>query len=316
MLLLDHEFRERAAEFAGLLQGAEVVFAIERGEAAKTLEEAGRLLGLMAEARLARDDFLVVAGGGSLCDLGAFCAGLHRRGLNLVLIPTTLLAAVDAAVGGKTAVNHAGAKNQVGHFHLASEVWIDPYILATLPEPLKLEGLTEAYKTGLLLDPDLADLVENHLESLLAGDVTLIAEVARRSASAKAALVERDFRETLGIRDILNLGHTWGHVVESHHGPVVSHGRAVALGLAVALRWSVKNLGYPETLAERGVEACRLLAGGSFPAAPPKSEAERLLTFDKKIRGGKLKYVGLEAPGEPVVVEADPEDVLTTAASF
>ncbi|MDR2456602.1 MAG: hypothetical protein LBE49_08430 [Deltaproteobacteria bacterium] len=316
MVLLDSHFKESEEKVSDIFGSSKVVYAEANGEAAKTLAEAGRLLSLMAEEKLARDDFLIVIGGGSLSDLGAFCAGLYRRGLNLVIAPTTLLSAVDASVGGKTAVNLSGAKNQVGHFYLPREVWMDPFVLSDLPMALRLEGLTEAYKTGLALDPLLAAAVEGPIDSILNGDVPLTSEIIHRSAAAKAGLVEKDFREVLGIRDILNLGHTYGHAVESYHSPKVSHGRAVALGLAVALKYSETHLGFPPKLADKGVELCLKLAGGEFPSAPPENEASSLLLFDKKIRGGKLKYVGLSALGSPVVLEADPGAILAIAKAL
>jgi 3-dehydroquinate synthetase len=126
--------------------------------------------------------------------------------------------------------------------------------------------------------------------------------------------VARDFREELGMRDVLNLGHTYGHVVESHHGPSVSHGRAVALGLAVALQYSRDRHGFPPDAAEAAASVCLELAGGEFPEAPPEVEVRRLLAFDKKIRGGSLKFVALSAPGRPVVDRIGPDEILAAAA--
>ncbi|MDR1546135.1 MAG: hypothetical protein LBU12_05370 [Deltaproteobacteria bacterium] len=315
LTLLDRFFQAADDPFPAAFPGAPLHRPEAQGEAAKTFAEAQRLLTIMVEARLDRGDFLAARGGGSLTDLGAFCAGLFRRGLNLILSPTTLLGAVDAAVGGKAAVNLAGAKNQVGLFHLPREVWIDPTLLSRLPPRLLAEGLTEAYKTGLLFEPALAALIERRLPDLLRGDAPLLNETIRRSVQAKAALVEQDFREEKGLRDVLNLGHTYGHVVESHHGPAVSHGRAVALGLAAALEFSKQRLGFDAATALRGQRLCLALAGGRFPPAPPPAEAQRLLSFDKKIRGGRLKFAALAEPGRPLIVEAAPEAILDAAAA-
>jgi 3-dehydroquinate synthetase len=176
------------------------------------------------------------------------------------------------------------------------------------------EGLAEALKTGLLFDPDLVRLVQSRLPWLLKGDVPLVLEVARRSAQAKAALVEKDFREEKGVRDVLNLGHTYGHVVESFYGPQVSHGRAVALGLAVALEISLAY-GFDPKLAEIIQYLCQALAGG-FPELPPPAEAKRLFSFDKKIRGGRLKFIVLRAPGQPLILtDFDPDLAFRAAAT-
>ena len=314
LVLMDHRFRESPDAFNAVLADLPVIYAKNRGEEAKTLAEATDILLAMAEAKLDRSDYLLVRGGGSLTDLGALCAGLYRRGLNLILIPTTLLAAVDAAIGGKAAVNLAGAKNQVGLFHLPREVWLDPLVLRSLPDELLREGLVEAYKTALLFDPILQAMIARQINNVLAGDLLLLSQIAHDSARHKAALVAKDLREELGLRDTLNLGHTYGHAVESYHAPGLSHGRAVALGLAVALVYSRERHGFDPTLAKNAIGVCRRLAGGAFPAPPPDDEAARLMGFDKKIRGGQLKFVALKAPGESVVDLSVPVwDILAAA---
>jgi shikimate kinase/3-dehydroquinate synthase len=314
-VLLDRAFLNEAPLFKALLPEAVVYCPKAKGEAAKTLAEAEAILTLMAENRLDRSDCLLAKGGGALTDLGGFCAGLYKRGLNLILWPTTLLGAVDAAIGGKTAVNLLGVKNQVGLFYAPNETWLEPGTIANCPAPLLAEGLVEALKTGLLFDPELAWLVENNLAWLLRGDLPLVLEVARRSAQAKARLVEKDFREEKGLRDVLNLGHTYGHVAESFHGPALSHGRAVALGLAVALEVSL-SYGFDPHLAARLQKLCLSLAG-EFPDPVPAAEARRLLAFDKKIRAGRLKFVVLKAPGEPeVLTDFEPERALAAAEAL
>jgi 3-dehydroquinate synthetase/shikimate kinase len=314
--LIDGFFKDEPDAFLEALPEAEVHYASQRGESSKTLSEASAVLTRMAQAKLDRSDFLVARGGGSVTDLGGFCAGLFRRGINLVLAPTTLLGAVDAAVGGKTAVNLAGAKNQVGLFHLPREVWIDPWVLSQLPVDLIDEGLVEAFKTGLLFDGALSSLITRQLENIRLGDLPLLTEVIHRSAKAKADLVEKDFREEKGIRDILNLGHTYGHVVESYNAPEASHGRAVALGLAVALEFSKTRHGLAPEIAHSGALLCRKLSGEKFPDSPPADYVTNLLGFDKKIRDGKLKFVALSAPCKPLVVEAQPDQILAAAETI
>jgi 3-dehydroquinate synthetase len=311
LLLLDHAFRAETEYWRAALPGFSLAFTARRGEAAKNWNEARRLLTSMAEAGLARDDWLVVRGGGSLSDLGAFCAGLYRRGLRLILVTTTLLGAVDAAVGGKTALNFSGAKNQVGHFYLPERVLVDLASFRSLPRARLAEGLAEAYKTGLLFDGRLADLVDRRSGELLAGDRELLAEAARRSFQAKAALVARDFREEKGLREILNLGHTYGHVAEAHAG--LAHGRAVALGLAVAAELSRARVGFAAAEAAN-IKAVGLRLGGPWPPPVPEAAARRLLAADKKIRGGQMRFVALAGVERPVVLEVSVEEILNAAA--
>jgi len=312
LILLDRAFEGEADAWESALPGFRVLFTRRPGEEAKTLDEARLILEALAREKLARDDWLIVRGGGSLTDLGAFCAGLYRRGLKLILVATTILGAVDAAVGGKTAVNFAGAKNQIGHFYLPQWVLVDLESFRTLPEVRRAEGLVEAYKTGLLFDPDLAALVERDLDALMAGDSDRLAEVIHRSYAAKAALVELDFREEKGIRDILNLGHTYGHVLESYYSPELSHGRAVAFGLAAAADFSWRRGWLSKNDMARVIETAGRL-GRPWPALPPEQRARELLTTDKKIRGDKLRFVVLEELGRPRLIEASADDVLRSA---
>lgn len=315
LILLDQAFADEAAQWAAALPGFRVIFTRQPGEAAKTLDESRLILEELAREKLARDDWLIVRGGGSLTDLGAFCAGLYRRGLKLILVPTTLLGAVDAAVGGKTAVNFAGAKNQIGLFYLPEQVLVDLASFRTLPAERLAEGLVEAYKTGLLFDPDLAALVENELAALLAGEPALLAEVVRRSYAAKAAVVARDFREERGLRDVLNLGHTFGHVAESFYAPDLSHGRAVAFGLAVAAELSRRQGGLTAFEAESIIDTSGRL-GRPWPLLPPENTARDLLRTDKKIRGDKLRFVILEGLGRPRLIEVTADEVLESARAI
>lgn len=314
LILLDQAFESEAADWETALPGFRVQFTRCRGEEAKTLDEARLILETLAREKFARDDWLIVRGGGSLTDLGAFCAGLYRRGLGLILVATTILGAVDAAVGGKTAVNFAGSKNQIGHFYLPQWVLVDLESFHTLPEIRRAEGLVEAYKTGLLFDPELAALLESDLTALLAGESDRLGEVIRRSYLAKAALVELDFREEKGIRDVLNLGHTYGHVLESYYAPELSHGRAVAFGLAVAADLSCRLGSLSENEAARVIETAGQL-GRPWPDLPPDKLARDLLRADKKIRGDKLRFVILEALGRPRLIEVAADDILRSARS-
>ncbi len=317
LILMDRALQPEAERWRAELSGFPVVFPQGQGEAAKTWEEAGRLLAILAQEKLARDDWFIARGGGALTDLGAFAAGLYRRGMRLILAPTTLLGAVDAAVGGKTAVNLAGAKNQAGHFYLADHVLADLAAFRSLSRAQLAEGLVEAYKTGLAADPGLAELVEARAENLPGGDPALLAEVVRRSMAAKAALVARDFREERGLREVLNLGHTYGHALESHYAPRLSHGLAVAVGLAVAARLSAARRMMAGREAERIIGTVRrLTAPGPWPEPPPEDRILALLLADKKIRNGRLRVVALEGAGRPRILEITPEALIEAARNF
>lgn len=270
------------------------------GERSKTLAGAGRVLSTLAEARLERGDLLVALGGGMITDLGAFCAATYKRGMDLALVSTSLLGCVDAAVGGKAAVNLGRAKNLVGLFTTPRSVTLDLAALATLGRGQRAEGLVEAYKTGLAASPELAALVEAEMPRLLAGDLPLVARAAWLAARTKAEVVGEDFRES-GRRRILNLGHTYGHAVEGWRKYQVSHGKSVAVGLVVAARISADRGLIDEELCGRIVAVLRpLLPKGPWP---PAGAAWELMTHDKKNAGGKVVFVLLAGVGRPVVVD-------------
>ncbi len=206
------------------------------GEQAKTLDHAGRLWRQMLAAGGKRDSRLVAVGGGSVGDLGGFVAGCFLRGIEVAQVPTTLLAQVDAAIGGKTAIDLPGGKNTVGLFHHPRRVIADTALLRTLPRAELRSGLVEVVKMASLLAPPLYDQVEARLDDLLAGDAGALAPVVAGAVAAKCDVVERDPREG-DWRRILNFGHTLGHAIESqlaYRG--LRHGEAVAYGMAFAVR--------------------------------------------------------------------------------
>jgi shikimate kinase/3-dehydroquinate synthase len=246
---------------------------VPAGERAKTAAEAERLWSAL---RLERSGTLVALGGGSTTDLAGFVAATHLRGVDWVPVPSTLVGQVDAAIGGKTAIDLGGGKNLVGAFHWPARVVVDPELLATLP-PEELEnGRAEVVKTGLLAGEPLWELD--------------LSEQVLRCAAFKAAVCLRDPLDR-GERAQLNLGHTFAHALEAASGFALPHGKAVALGLLAALRLS----GLEE--AERTVE--ELLR--PQPAHVDRDEAWAALTRDKKAVGGSVRLVLLDAPGAPRV---------------
>ena len=286
--------------YRGLLNDP-LVLTINPGDGRKTLNTARRLYQALLDARMERGDILVAVGGGMITDLGAFVASTYKRGMSVALVSTSLLGCVDAAVGGKSGVNLGPAKNVVGCFCVPQAVVLDLQALSTLPRRQISEGLVEAYKTGLVLEPELAVLIEENLKPFLAGDLFYLAEAAKRSALCKTKVVKEDFKET-GLRRILNLGHTYGHALEGVNRYHISHGRAVAAGIMVAAAISSKRGMIPERLYERIAKTMRPLAPA--PSAWPTAEqAWEIMRNDKKNQGGRVMFILLERLGKAVWVD-------------
>ncbi|KMY66494.1 hypothetical protein AAU61_15145 [Desulfocarbo indianensis] len=281
------------------------------GEGSKSLRSAERVYQALLGERMERGEVLAAIGGGVVTDLGAFVAATYKRGMDFVLCATSLVGCVDAAIGGKAAVNLAGAKNQVGCFTRPLAVLLDLPALATLPRRGLVEGLVEAYKTGLVADPALARLMEKCLPHLLGGEVLGLAQVVKLAAKAKAGVVSEDFRES-GRRRILNLGHTYGHALESHNRYRVGHGKAVAAGMLVAVQLSLARGLLKAEDAERMRTVLKPLVKGKL-IWPSAGEAWPLMLNDKKNQGGKVVFVLLAGAGSPLVVDDLTQDELARA---
>jgi 3-dehydroquinate synthase len=275
---------------------------VPEGEGAKSLAVAERLWNEMLLGGGKRDSRVVAFGGGSVGDLAGFAAGCFLRGVEYAQLPTTLLAQVDAAIGGKTAVDLPGGKNTVGLFLHPAWVVCDTALLATLPRAELRSGLIEVIKMAALLDPRLLDAVESGLEALLAGAAAALAPVVVAAAAAKIAVVERDPDER-GERRLLNFGHTLGHALESAAGyQGLRHGEAVGYGMLFALRLA-RRRGLAAAVARR---LAALVARLGLPPLPPALEAQDLaarMARDKKAREGSLAWVLPAALGRGVVVE-------------
>ena len=293
--------------------GAPGALVLPPGERGKTWRGAERILRQALRAGLERDGLLIGVGGGVVCDLTAFAASLYMRGCRLILYPTSLLAMVDAALGGKTAIDLERAKNAVGTFYPAEQLRLCIPLLATLPGRELRAGLAEALKTALLGDGELLELLERRKRGLLEGESALLEQVVFRCLAVKGRIVENDFREG-GPRAILNLGHTFAHALESATGfRRVSHGEAVAWGLARALDLGVRLGLSDRELAQR---LFGLLRGyGYVLETPRRITAEKLLQAmqaDKKRRGGRLRLVLLRRVGEAEVREVEEEAIRAT----
>jgi shikimate kinase/3-dehydroquinate synthase len=271
------------------------------GDRSKTFKGARPIYQAMYTARMGRGDLLVGLGGGMVTDLAAWVAGTYMRGIEFVLVSTSLVGCVDAAVGGKAAVNLGRVKNLVGLFTLPQAVILDLLSLGTLPRKQIAEGLVEAYKTGLVYAPELFELIDQNMNPLLRGDLPLVAEVARLSAQAKAHVVSQDFREG-GIRRILNLGHTYGHALEGYNNFKFSHGQSVAAGLLVAAAICVERGYIDEALYERIQQTMARLLPKKL-VWPPMEDAWNIMLGDKKNQGGKVIYVLIKDVGDSLVVD-------------
>ncbi len=302
---------------------------IEAGETHKTLESVERILQKALESGLARDSLFVGVGGGVITDMTAFAASLYMRGAKLELVPTTLLAMADAAIGGKTGVDFGNYKNCVGTFYPAQKIHVAVAALSTLDEREYRSGLAEVFKTALLYAPKLFQILAERRDAVLARDGELLLELVKRCVQAKAHVVERDLRES-GERMYLNLGHTFGHALESVVGfGEVAHGDAVAWGIARAFALG-KRLGITdEAYVAETLPVLESYGWSSAPIHPAlaamiakgiiaESEAGPLLLkamkSDKKKRAGAVRFVLQREINSTLVTEAADADVLAVLA--
>lgn len=283
------------AVVAGLEGAGFVVTTLEvpEGEAAKTLAVAADLWDRFLAAGLDRTSAVLALGGGAVGDVAGFAAATYMRGTNLVQLPTTVLAQVDASIGGKTAIDHPRAKNLVGAFHQPRLVVTDPEAVRTLPEREFRSGLAEVVKHGVVLDADYFAEVERDAAAILARDVSVLARVIGGSCRLKAAVVERDEREA-ELRHVLNYGHTIGHALEAATGYArFAHGEAVALGMVAEARLA-ERLGLADTTTvarqERLLDALGLPTRGPLPGVDAGAVAAAI-AHDKKARDGRVPFV-------------------------
>lgn len=281
------------------------------GEAYKNWETLQLIFDGMLTARHDRRTTVIALGGGVVGDMAGFAAACYQRGVNFIQVPTTLLSQVDSSVGGKTGINHPLGKNMIGAFYQPQAVIIDTTVLKTLSARELSAGLAEVIKYGLICDAPFLDWLESNMRAMRELDLAVLAQAIERSCAAKARVVGSDERES-GLRAILNLGHTFGHAIETHMGyGVWLHGEAVAAGTAMALEMS-SHLGWITT-AERD-RGLRLLLQAGLPVVPPaEMRPEDFLVHmavDKKVLDGRLRLVLLKAVGDAIVTDAYPRDAL------
>jgi 3-dehydroquinate synthase len=292
---------------------APVVISVPAGEASKSLSTLELLYDRMTGAGLDRNSTVFALGGGVVGDLAGFAAATFLRGVPLVQVPTTVVAQVDSALGGKTAINHRHAKNLIGAFYQPRLIVADVATLATLPEREFREGLAEVIKYGAIMDaPMIADL-ERDLDSILARHSNLLEQVVARSLSHKAAVVGADERES-GLRKTLNFGHTVGHAIEASAGyGSYFHGEAVAIGMVAAARLSSQYAGFSADEASR---LQRLIERAGLPTAMPAGwrgeNFLRALGLDKKRAAGAVEFVLLDRLGHSLTKSLSIDDIVSS----
>ena len=292
-------------------EGVKVVpIVLPDGEVHKNTETLNRIYDALLTHRCERKTTLVALGGGVIGDLTGFAAATYLRGVPFIQVPTTLLAQVDSSVGGKTGINHPLGKNMIGAFHQPKLVLADTSTLNTLLDRELSSGLAEVIKYGLIRDLAFFEWLEQNMEKLLVRDPAALAYAIRRSCESKAEIVAADEREG-GIRALLNLGHTFGHAIESGMGyGVWLHGEAVAAGTLLAADLS-QRLGW---ISEADVERMRKLFDlANLPILAPDLGVEKyleLMGLDKKVEGGKMRFVLLRTIGTAVVTGDVPDVAL------
>ncbi|MEH2423729.1 MAG: 3-dehydroquinate synthase [Nostoc sp.] len=310
--ILKH-FGERA--IASLTSaGFEVVSCtLPPGERYKTLNSIQKLYDIALENRLERSSTMVALGGGVIGDMTGFAAATWLRGINVVQVPTTLLAMVDSAIGGKTGVNHPHGKNLIGSFHQPRLVLIDPDILKTLPMREFRAGMAEVIKYGVIWDAELFAQLEasKRLDQLRYVKPELINNILTSSCQAKADVVSKDEKEG-GLRAILNYGHTIGHAVESLTGyRLVNHGEAVAIGMVAAGQIAVDlGLWQKEDTERQNALIQKTGLPTQFPAGVDIEEIIQALQLDKKVKAGKVQFVLPTEIGVVTVTDEVPSDII------
>ncbi len=283
------------------------------GERYKTWETLNLIFDSLLGAHCERSTTLIALGGGVIGDMGGFAAACYQRGMPFIQVPTTLLSLVDSSVGGKTAINHPLGKNMIGAFYQPKLVLADIATLDTLPNRELRAGLAEVIKYGLIRDPEFFVWLEGNMESLLAREREALAYAVYRSCENKAEVVAADERES-GERALLNLGHTFGHAIETGLGyGEWLHGEAIAAGTLIAAELS-KRLGWIDGASVARIESLFLRAGLPVYGAPlGATRYLELMRHDKKVQDGKLRLVLLSDIGKGVIFDAADEETIRAA---
>lgn len=312
---LEHVLEPLADELEGL---DVVVLQVPDGEESKNWEVAAACWEGLGEEGFTRSDAVVTLGGGATTDLGGFVAATWLRGVAVVHVPTTLLAMVDAAVGGKTGINTPAGKNLVGSFHEPAGVLCDLSLLRTLPREELVAGLGEIVKCGFIADPAILDLVETHDPASLDADSPVLRELVERAVRVKAEVVAGDLKETGGSaghpgREVLNYGHTLAHAIEKASDYGIRHGEAVAIGCVYVAELAARTGGLAPEVVERHRSVLQRVG---LPTTYADADFDTLLAtmrVDKKARGNQLRFLVLSDLAQPTVLAGPPEEALREA---
>lgn len=305
-------YRRQLEATLARIEGLEVTTLIlPDGEAYKNVEHLERIWTQLLEVRFSRTATLIALGGGVIGDMTGFAAATYQRGIAFIQIPTTLLSQVDSSVGGKTGVNHPLGKNMIGAFHQPQLVLADTDTLNTLPPRELSAGMAEVIKYGLLGDLEFLAWLETHMDALMARDASLLTEAILRSCACKARLVAEDEREG-GVRALLNLGHTFGHAIETEMGyGRWLHGEAVGSGMYLAAVASQRMGWLDHTDVQR---VATLLERAQLPTHPPKEMTPEAflqhMAVDKKNIDGRLRLVLLKPLGQATLTTQMPQTEL------
>jgi 3-dehydroquinate synthase len=283
------------------------VLPVPEGERAKTATVAAACWDALGAAGFTRSDAVVTVGGGATTDLGGFVAATWLRGVRVVHVPTTLLAMVDAAVGGKTGIDTAAGKNLVGSFHEPAGVLCDLTLLGSLPRAELVAGLGEVVKCGFIADPGILALVEAHEAASITAGSAVLRELVERAVRVKAEVVSGDLRETGGTaghpgREVLNYGHTLAHAIERCEDYGIRHGEAVAIGCVYVAELAARAAGLDPALVQRHRDVLAKVGLPTSYGAAPFEELHRAMLVDKKARGSQLRFVVLSDLAVPAVL--------------
>ncbi|MBM7050495.1 3-dehydroquinate synthase [Rothia sp. ZJ1223] len=282
---------------------------IPDAEEGKHVQVAAFCWQVLGQNDFTRTDAIISVGGGAVSDLAGFVAATWLRGVRVVHIPTTLLGMVDAAVGGKTGINTAEGKNLVGAFHPPAAVLCELGTLRTLPENELLTGMAEVIKCGFIADTEILDIIEANPEKLKDSQSDVVRDLIERAIRVKAAVVSEDLKES-GKREFLNYGHTFGHAIEFNERYQWRHGAAVAVGMVFAAELALAAGRLDEATVDRTRRICELLG---LPTSYRGDQWKKLLEAmrrDKKSRGSLLRFVVLDAPGKPRIMEVPDDSIL------
>ena len=285
---------------------------IEANEENKSHSTLALIHDLLIENNFSRDCVLFALGGGIICDMTGFAAATYQRGVDFVLMPSTLLAQVDASVGGKTAINHPKGKNMIGSFHQPNKVLSDAFLLKGLNQSQIREGLAEIIKHSLIIDKQFFFWIQDNIDDLLEGDDSKLLKAISRSIEIKAEVVSKDETEQ-GVRKWLNLGHTFGHAIEVYGKyKEFSHGEAVALGMIMATNLSQKVLNLEKSEAEKIKNLILTILSEEHKGKDFKpSDLLELMSSDKKRKGNQLTFVLLNSIGSTEICnDVESTDIL------